>query len=388
LRIPPSKANSSTVAARHADAATTRPAARQGSRRWLLFVHQLPSTPSNLRVKTWRRMQQLGAIAIKQAVYVLPDSSGSREDFEWLKTQVEGAGGEASVFVADTVDAWSDDQLVEEFRRSRQEAYAALANEIEPLLRPQTAKRSRRGARANASQRLLDTLRQRFTALEAVDFFGSAGRDRVVTLLQQLEAQLAGPAQSGASDARDAQQKKEAYQQRLWVTRPRPGVDRMSSAWLIRRFIDPRARFAFAADREAVPRDGVPFDMFGVELTHQGEHCTFETLCHVFNLDQSAVARLAALVHDLDLKDGKFGAPEAASIGAVIDGLQLTYADDDELLGQGITLFEALYRTFDQSARRSGPTPVVTRKGKSARPDPTTWRPRRGPGRASRAAPR
>src|SRR5262245_8278975 len=96
-----------------------RSSAAEGTRRWLLFVPQLPSKPSNLRVKTWRRMQQLGAIAIKQAVYVLPDSPGAREDFEWLKAQIASDGGEASVFVADSVDAWSDDELIDEFRRAR-----------------------------------------------------------------------------------------------------------------------------------------------------------------------------------------------------------------------------------------------------------------------------
>src|SRR5688572_21950031 len=113
------------------------PAAKPGAaaRRWLLFVHQLPSNPSNLRVRTWRRLQQLGAIPIKQAVYALPDTPGAREDFEWLKTEVKATGGDASVFAADNVDAWSDDALVEEFRRSRQDAYAALARGVEKALK-------------------------------------------------------------------------------------------------------------------------------------------------------------------------------------------------------------------------------------------------------------
>lgn len=331
------------------------------TKRWLLFVHQLPSTPSNLRVKTWRRLQQLGAIAIKQAVYVLPDSPSAREDFEWLKTEIESDGGEASVFIADTVDAWSDDELIEGFRRSRQEAYAALADELEALLRPARRKGAARAARAI---RGLDSLRQRLAALEAIDFFGSAGRDRVVTLLQQLEAQLTRPATSLAEGTSSERKDAAAYVRRLWVTRPRPGVDRMASAWLIRRFIDPDARFAFAADRDAVPRDGLPFDMFGVEFSHHGEHCTFETLCRLFALERPAVARIAAIVHDLDLKDGRFNAPEALAIGSLIDGLQLTYAKDDDLLAHGMTLFESLYRAFDQSTRRAGPRAIARRRAK------------------------
>ena len=327
-----------------------------GPRAWLLFVHQLPSHPSNLRVRTWRRLQQLGALPIKQAVYVLPDTPAAREDFEWLKTEVKSAGGDASVFAAANVDAWSDDALVEEFRRSRQDAYAALSRDVEKILK--RAGKARRGTRAPAIPRLLEIFRERLTAIEAVDFFGSAGRDGVTTLLKQLEDRTSEP--HGAAVSSDSAGSGDvSYQDRTWVTRPRPGVDRMASAWLIRRFIDPRARFGFAADREAVPDHGVPFDMFGVDFSHQGEGCTFETLCAVFGMTESALARIAAIVHDLDLKDRRHGAPECATVGAVIEGLQLAYADDEALLAQGMTLFDSLYRSFEQSARLTGLRPVA-----------------------------
>ena len=156
------------------DAETAAPRTR---RRWLLFVHQLPSHPSNLRVRTWRRLQQLGAVPIKQAVYALPDSPGGREDFEWLKAEIKGAGGEASVFTADHIDRWSDDALVEEFRRVRQESYTGLARDVERVLVRLASGRRRRGARAPSTQRLLGVFRQRLAAIEGVDFFGSAGRD-------------------------------------------------------------------------------------------------------------------------------------------------------------------------------------------------------------------
>ena len=163
------------------------PPVQQGTRRWLLFVHQLPSNPSNLRVRTWRRLQQLGAIPIKQAVYVLPDTPSAREDFEWLKTEVKAAGGDPSVFSADNVDSWSDVGLVEEFRRSRQEAYASLARDVEKVLKRTGGARRPRGTRAPATRRLLEVFRARLTDIEGVDFFGSAGGDRVATLLKQLE---------------------------------------------------------------------------------------------------------------------------------------------------------------------------------------------------------
>jgi hypothetical protein len=343
----------------HANQPFTTTKAQAVGRRWLLFVHQLPSQPSNLRVRTWRRLQQLGAIPIKQAVYVLPDTADAREDFEWLKTEVKASGGDASVFAADSVDPWSDDALVEEFRRSRQDAYGALARDVEKALKRAGGGRRPRGTRAPAVRRLLDIFRERLTAIEGTDFFGSAGRDRVIALLAQLEGRTLASTPSKTSAASAASGDVTSYQGRLWVTRPRPGVDRMASAWLIRRFIDPKARFGFAADRQAAPEHAVPFDMFGVEFSHQGEGCTFETLCAVFGVREPAISRIAAIVHDLDFKDARFGAPETATVGAMIDGLQLAHAEDDALLAHGMTLFDSLYRSFERSVRSAGPRPLA-----------------------------
>ncbi len=336
--------------------ATTPRAVARAPHRWLLFVHQLPASPSNLRVRTWRRLQQLGALAVKQAVFVLPDTATAREDFEWLKGEVASAGGDAHVFTAGSIDAWSDDALVEEFRAARQAAYGALGGDVEQVLTRVNATTRPRGTRAPAVPRLVAVFRDRLATLERIDFFGSAGRDRVAALVTQLEArtrtaprEITRALASGPIDVT-------AYTRRMWVTRPRPGVDRMSSAWLIRRFVDPGARFAFAADRTTLPApDAIPFDMFGVEFSHRGDDCTFETLCAVFGIEQPAVARIAAIVHDLDLKDGRHGAPEVPTVGALIDGLQLSTADDDLLLERGITLFESLYHAFAPAARPPRP---------------------------------
>lgn len=349
-------------------------AAPRNTRRWLLFVHQLPSNSSNLRVRTWRRLQQVGAIPIKQAVYVLPDSPGAREDFEWLRTEVKASGGDASVFVANHVDAWSDDAVIELFRRSGQDGYAALAAEVQQALKRATTARRPRGTRAPAIGRLLALFRERLAALDAVDFFGSAGRDRVTALVTQLEALILPSAPEQGHSASSSRSAAVSYQGRLWVTRPRPGVDRMASAWLIRRCIDQGASFGFAADAEAVPADGVPFDMFGVEFSHQGEGCTFETLCRVFGVEDPAIARVATIVHDLDLKDGRFGAPEASTVSTLIEGLQLAHADDDTLLEQGMALFEALYRGFEHPARRTGPRSVAKARQRNTSKTPTRAR--------------
>jgi hypothetical protein len=210
-----------------------------------------------------------------------------------------------------------------------------------------------------------------------VDFFGSAGRDRVTALVTQLEALVLPSAHAQGHVESPSPSAAGSYQGRLWVTRPRPGVDRMASAWLIRRCIDQGASFGFAADLNAAPPDGVPFDMFGVEFSHQGEGCTFETLCRVFAVNDPVIARVATIVHDLDLKDGKFGAPEASTVSTLIEGLQLAHADDDTLLEQGMALFEALYRGFERPARRTGPRPVA-----KARQRNTSKTPPRAPKRA------
>ena len=321
------------------------------NRRWLLLVHQLPAKPSNLRVQTWRRLQQLGAIPVKQAVYALPDTPQSREDFEWLKAAITGAGGEATVFAADNVDAWSDEALVQEFRRTRETSYKELAREMERALAGlRSTAKSRRKPNA---PRIVETFRQRLEAIAQIDFFGAPGRDRAASLLRDLEARIIDVAADVAHNKTTRKSARD-YLGRTWATRPRPGVDRMASAWLIARFIDPRARFVFAASADRVPRGALPFDMFGVEFSHHGDRCTFETLCAMFDIDDRSVERIGTIVHDLDLKDDRYGAPEAATLSALIDGLQQSTADDALLLTQGMSLFESLYRAFSRRPVQKG----------------------------------
>jgi hypothetical protein len=340
-------------------ATSATPAARP-SPRWLLLVHQLPSSSSNLRVRTWRRLQQIGAIPVGQAVYVLPDLATTREDFEWLRTEIADAGGDARVFAAGSVDRFSDDALREAFRRSRQDDYAELARDVTAVLAQVGRSKRRAGSRAPSVVRRLEAFQQRLAAIERADFFGAAGRDRVLMQLAQLEAVSGRPRAEAGSGTETV----ERVRDRLWVTRPRPGVDRMASAWLIRRFIDPAARFGFVPDRAAAPADAIAFDMFGAELTHRADHCTFETLCETFRLNDAALTRVAAVVHDLDLKDGRFSPADGPTIARLIDGLQLANDDDEKLLADGMRLFEALYRAFAQAERPPRPRPAAGTKSR------------------------
>ena len=305
---------------------------------------------------------------MKQAVYVLPDSAGAREDFEWLRREVHDGGGQAAVFVSHGVDAAIDSTLVRQFRDTRQQAYEAIASEAEAALLAHERWQGRRRGKAPDVARSFDSLRQRFIAIQQLDVFGSAGRDEVATLLGRLEACVKVPSVATQRERRvlDA----DDYRGRLWITRPQPGVDRMSSAWLIRQFIDPAAQFGFAADVARVPAGAVSFDMYGGDFTHRGERCTFEELSDAFGLHDAAVTRIAAIVHDLDLKDGRFGAPDAALVGTLVDGLGRAHQDDAVLLQHGITLFDALYRGALASAagapHRPRSSPRVTKKSQTA----------------------
>jgi hypothetical protein len=189
-------------------------------------------------------------------------------------------------------------------------------------------------------------LRERWNEVAAIDFFQAEGRDEAGAAVEQLEHFAAGRSLAAKRTVKGGEKLMvEKYRSRTWVTRPRPGVDRMSSAWLIRRFIDPEAKFAFAEKAEELV-EGVPFDMFGVLFSHEGGSCTFETLLKKFGIGNSALERISQIVHNLDLKEDRFDVPEQAAVGRMVEGLRQMHAEDSQLLEQGMQFFEALYRSL------------------------------------------
>jgi hypothetical protein len=205
-------------------------------------------------------------------------------------------------------------------------------------------------------------LRERFSHIERIDFHQAGARQKAAETLAVLERAItpATPkARRGDAPARAAG----SVRGRRWVTRPRPGIDRMASAWLIRRFIDPKARFAFV-DRPS--KTDLPFDMYGGEFSHHRGLCTFEVLCDRFGIADPAVSRIAHIVHDLDLKETKYASPDAPAVGRMVEGLRAVHADDHVLLEQGMGMFEALARSFEgtdeeKPRRTRGVTPRRTR---------------------------
>ncbi len=331
--------------------------------RWLLLVHQLPTSPSKARVKTWRRLQQLGAVAIRNAVYVLPNSPQAREDFEWMKAEILANKGEASIFAADTIDALTDDDIVRAFRADRERSFEAIREDAKELMRDGARAGAMRGTHLRRWQRAVRQLRDRFTQVAATDLFGASGREEANGAVTEVERLAAGPntPQADASDDDDVLQPSE-YRGRTWITRPRPGIDRSGSAWLIRRFIDPAARFTFG-ERPPAGSKSVPFDMYDVEFSHRGDRCTFEVLSQRFGIADPAVGHLGRLVHDLDLRESRYNLPEAGTVGRLIEGLRQAYQRDDELLEQGIVLFEALYRAFASAPVSADTKPRAARRG-------------------------
>jgi hypothetical protein len=330
-------------------------------REWLLLVHQLPPKPTNLRVRTWRKLQKLGAVAIKSSVYVLPYDEKTSEDFDWLKQEIESLGGEASVFRAGSVEGATDDEIVAAFNRDRDEAYASLTDDLEAVTG--ALKEQKRGghlspARLARYEADVARLHAELERLGAIDFFSARGGNAARAAYERCAAALGAFRSKGEGAAararRDGALDIREYQGRRWVTRRNMHVDRLASAWLVKRFVDKRPRFHFVGDGESV-EGGIRFDMAGGEFTHEGEDCTFETMVGRFGLgDDPGLRAIAEIVHDVDLKDAKFNRLEAAGFAAVVDGLVEAYPDDRERLERCGAVFEGLYALFTKRATTRG----------------------------------
>jgi hypothetical protein len=294
---------------------------------WLLLAFSLPSKGASLRVSVWRKLRRYGSLPLGNSGYLLPNSPGNREKFEWLATTIRGSRGEASVLEVQSIDNSSDSQLAKRFSDARTQSYRELLKSLTLAL---PKKRSGDVAR----------LRKRFQEIVAIDFFGSPFRERVERALALIETP-----RSHLAPCEPRRVSRSAYRRRTWVTRPRPGVDRVASAWLIRKFIDPKARFVFASE-DQTPNGAVPFDMYEGGFGHRGEDCTFETLSKAFQIRDKDVAVMGEMIHDADLFDEKFGRKEGFGIDEVMKGWAQQNLSDSLLLERGIELAEGLYQSL------------------------------------------
>jgi hypothetical protein len=317
---------------------------------WLLLIHQLPAKPAYLRVKIWRRLQALGTVAVKNAVHALPMNEETQEDFEWLLREIREGGGEAFVCEARLIDGLSDEELRALFDRARDADYAEVVKHARALAKP--LRRNAKSETVAERRAQVARLRKRLAEIVAVDFFGAIGRETAEALVRSLEARLNEDESVMDKAMVEPANALGTLHNRTWVTRRGVYADRIASAWLIRRFIDPEARFKFVTGKGYRPNEGeLRFDMFEAEFTHEGDKCTFEVLLERGALKDPALRAIAEIIHDIDLKDNKFGRTEVAGIRTLIEGISVTTNDDSERIARGSEVFNDLYEYFRKKRR-------------------------------------
>ena len=327
---------------------------------WLLLIHQLPPRPLYLRAQVRRRLAQVGALPLKNSVYVLPDATECLEDFQWIAQEASAGGGEASVCRAEFVGSAVATELQSRFREAAGRRFAP----IKVALAKQLTELRRRKSGASASAGTIRVQRMADAAMR-LDFFQCDDGKEVQTLMGAIRKLLQPPAKAGARDASGRELKG-----RVWVTRRDPHIDRLATAWLIRRFVDPAARFRFVDPAGGPVRAGEKsFDMIGADFTHEGDRCSFETMCARLNLTDPALGQLAEIVHDLDLKDSKFGRADAAGVQRLVDGLSAAHADSNARVTAALPIFDTLLASFGGRLPGAGRPPAVRRsaRGKTRR---------------------
>ena len=321
-----------------------------GEGRWLLLIHQLPPKPDYFRVKIWRRLQRLGSVAIKNSVYVLPKNDQTQEDFQWVLREILEGSGEASICEASFVDGLSDDQVEALFQAAREAEYRQVADEARRVAEVPLPDKQIEGSRRTQIEVDIARLRRRLAEIVSIDFFGAPGREAAEGLVSGAEARMHGQG-SGLQRASTATSRRQDLQGKTWVTRKGIHVDRMASAWFVRRFIDSNARFKFVSPKGYKPlADEFRFDMFEAEFTHEGDRCTLEILIERAGLNDPALTPIAEIVHDIDLKDSKFGRQETIGIERLIAGIAMAHKDDESRLARGAAVFDDLYEYFKRKS--------------------------------------
>lgn len=298
-----------------------------GSPTWLLLLYSLPSKRNTERVAVWRRLKKMGAAQLTTSTYLLPDQPAQYEHFQWLAKQIRDSGGDSTLVRAQEIEGVTPGKVISLFNSARDQEYAALKKALQSLLK------NRKKSNAEVGATELERLTRQFRELREIDFFDSPRGHEVAMLLSRAE---------GGSKKKLPRLDPKDYRGKTWQTRPRPEIDRVGSAWLLRKFIDPEAKFVFASD-PPTHGDIIPFDMLDVEFSHHGDCCTFETLIRRFDIDDKAARKIGEMIHDADLDDAKFQRVECVGIDRVLKGWGKTGMRDDEILARGFACFDGLY---------------------------------------------
>jgi hypothetical protein len=313
--------------------------------RWLLLIHQIPPKPGYLRVKIWRRLQRLGAVPVKNSVYILPKNDQTHEDFQWVLREIVQSGGDASLCEARFVEGLTEHEVEELFRSAREADYQRISKDSQRTAATLSAKRKINDERKKQLALEVERLHKRVAEIAAIDFFSAPAREAAEQLIFALESRL----EDRPSAANAAREKRQASDLKglTWVTRKGIHVDRMASAWLVRRFIDEQAHFKFVPAKGYVPQPKeARFDMFEAEFTHEGDRCTFEVLMDRAGLDDPALGVIAEIVHEIDLKDSKFSRQETLGIDRLIAGIAMAHKEDEARLERASAMFDDLYEYY------------------------------------------
>ena len=315
----------------------------QNRTEWLLLIHQIPPKPNYFRVKIWRRLQKIGAVAIKQSVYVLPDNGQAYEDLHWIVKEISEGGGTASLSRTVFLEGISSGQIESLFQAARNDEYGKIIRETQSFIKDTTVQLEHSGSIVLKKKRELSRIQNRFNEITAIDFFNASGRVVAENILMECDALLRETKHNLTPATKDFSK----MQDRTWVTRTGIYVDRIASAWLIRRFIDPRGQLKFVEDEKYKPGpDELRFDMFEGEFSHVGDNCTFEVLVDTFGLDSKPITAIAEIVHNIDLKDKKYSRPEMVGIQAVFSGMAARCSSDEDRLERGFMILDELYASF------------------------------------------
>jgi len=314
-------------------------------KKWLLLIHQIPPKPNALRVKIWRRLQHVGAVAIKQSVYAMPFSEQSREDLSWTLKEIVEGGGDGSISEARFVEGLTDEQIVALFRNARKSDYEKIIQDANLLRVDWSSGQNDPQDPAVKGPAQVSKLQRRLDEVGAIDFFQAPERGTAEILIKDLAARLSGQ----GFTATDVKDKLDNLKGKIWVTRENLFVDRIACAWLIRRFVDNAAVFKFVDATPYTPGpDEFRFDMFAGDYTHEGDRCTFEVMIQRFQLQDRALVLLAEVIHDIDLKDSKYDRTETDGFNALLTGLVASQPSDDQRMTEGFRLFENLYAYFQR----------------------------------------
>lgn len=326
--------------------------------KWILFIHQIAQDAPNLRVKVWRDLKKYGAALFKNAVYVLPYTKEYEEIMQWLCKYVKDSGSDASLFITESLDKKQDEEIVATFNEACDKEYLALSNVCDNILKTVEQIEGTEGVTDSLAHDLEKRLNETIKGAEdlaRIDFFDAPQKEHVSQKIQLIRQKLDGWAKTTKREVVGINKTYHVkdYVGKKWVTRKDVYIDRMASAWLIRRFIDTKARFVFLSKGTGkAPKGTVPFDRYDAEFTHHGDDCTFETLIKAFDLKDAALLPIAEIVHDIDLKDDKYGRKEAEGLSQIVTGLSQKLKDDDKLLEKGLEIFDALYQYYTSNMER------------------------------------